>query len=76
MQEFFTRPPPSEDYVQYSIYIPEQRDICSLQQQATLMSSFVLPYTQDYIWQKDAFGLVLVTHSQGKSYGGSALVAE
>ncbi|TPX49274.1 hypothetical protein SeMB42_g02655 [Synchytrium endobioticum] len=63
MQEFFLRPPPSEDYVQYSIYFPGQQDTTYLQQQATLMSSFVLPYTQGYIWHKDAFGLLLAANT-------------
>ncbi|TPX37482.1 hypothetical protein SmJEL517_g00703 [Synchytrium microbalum] len=64
MQEYFSRPPPSEDYVQYCIYLPDAKDVVHLQQQATLISSFVLQWTDGYIWQKDPFGLVVVSSTQ------------
>lgn len=58
-----------EDYIQYSIFLPLQKqDMKScLHDTLDMINSLIQPIIKDYIWQKDRFHLSIVNeHSQGK----------
>ncbi|CAJ0869067.1 6248_t:CDS:2 [Entrophospora sp. SA101] len=63
MENIFIRPPPSEDFVYYSIYFPfansedKNQAIIFLKETSALIISELHQFLNVYIWQKDAFNL-------------------
>ncbi|CAJ0869100.1 6251_t:CDS:10 [Entrophospora sp. SA101] len=72
MENIFIRPPPSEDFVYYSIYFPfansedKNQAIIFLKETSALIISELHQFLNVYIWQKDAFNLRIVNKESVK----------